>query len=102
MLLGSLGRILAAVLTCTTLPSSGVHLRSLLVGWIGLLVLLKIWMPPWLIRLILSIVVGLGGLLRCCGVTLPRGRWRLLPGCTANRRLTGSTRWTGRGCLRWS
>lgn len=98
-MLRSLGRILTAVLACPALPSSRIHLRSLLVWRIGLLVLLKIGMPPWLIRLIWSIVVRLWWLLWCCRVPLPLpSRW-LLSGGTANWRLTGSTRWTGRGCL---
>lgn len=104
LLLGSLRGILSTVLTGTSLPSARIHLRSLLVGRVRLLILLKIWMPPWLVRLIWPVVVRLLWWLRRRRVSLALGdgRRRLLSGCTADRWLTGSTRWSGRGCLRRS
>lgn len=104
LLLGSLRGILTTVLTSTSLPSAGIHLRSLLVGWVRLLVLLKIGMPSRLVRLIWPVVVRLLWWLRCRWISLAlgNGRWRLLSGCAAYRWLTSSTRWSGRGCLRRS
>lgn len=104
LLLRSLRGILTTVLTSTSLPSAGIHLRSLLVGWVRLLVLLEIGMPSRLVRLIWTVVVRLLWWLRGCWISLAlgNGRWRLLSGCTAYRWLTSSTRWSGRGCLRRS
>lgn len=101
LLLGSLGRVLTAVLTCAALPSTGIHLRSLLVRRIRLLILFKVGMPPRLIRLIGPVVVRLWRLLRGRRISLGLlRRRRLLSGCTAHRWLTGSTRRTSRRCLR--
>lgn len=104
LLLRCLWRILSPVLTGTSLPSARIHLRALLIGWVRLLILLKVWMPPWLIGLILPVVVRLLWWLRrrWISLTLGNGSRRLLSGGPANRWLTGSTRRSGRGCLRRS
>lgn len=73
LLLGSLGRVLTTILTCTALPTTGIHLRSLLVRWIRLLILFKIWMPPRLVGLIGSVIVRLRRLLWGRWITLTLG-----------------------------
>lgn len=100
LLLGSLWGILSTILACTTLPTARIHLGSLLVGWVGLLVLFKVRMPPWLVGLVWSIVVRLLGWLWGCGIALTRGngRWRLLARGTRDRRalLASRTWWPSR------
>lgn len=73
--LGTLLRGILAAILALALPATGIHLRSLLVGRVRLLVLLKVGMPPRLVGLILSVVVRLLGRLRGRSrITLSRRR----------------------------
>lgn len=104
--LGTLLRGILAAILALALPATGIHLRSLLVGRVRLLVLLKVGMPPRLVGLILSVVVRLlRRLRRRSRIALSRRRRsRSTWGSTHGRLLlVCRARWsTGRWRLRWA